>query len=85
MISLIQYSMKKAGYNDIQARIAVNTVIGGIKDALNNGEDIVIQKFGAFRIRTAKPRTARNPRTGEKINVPERKKVVFKASKDLLG
>jgi nucleoid DNA-binding protein len=84
-LELIGYAKEKAGYNDAQARIAIDTVFRGIKEALNKGDDVVIQKFGAFRIRTAKARTARNPRTGEKLNVPERKKVVFKASKDLLG
>jgi nucleoid DNA-binding protein len=83
-LELIEYAKEKAGYNDAQARIAIDTVFRGIKEALNKGDDVVIQKFGAFRIRTAKARTARNPRTGEKINVPERKKVVFKPAKDLL-
>jgi DNA-binding protein HU-beta len=63
----------------------VDATLACIAAGLQDGDEVVLQKFGAFRLRTAKARMARNPSTGAAVNVPERTKVVFKASKELLG
>jgi integration host factor subunit beta len=50
---------------------------------LNSGNRIELRNFGVFEVRTRKSRVARNPRTGEKVQVPEKKTVVFKPGKEL--
>ena len=54
-----------------------------IKNALNRGERVEIRGFGALSVHRQKPRLSRNPRTGEKVNTPQKKTIHFKMSKDL--
>lgn len=66
------------------AEVAVNAVIGGIQDALKNGDKVQIIGFGTFEVRTRKARQGRNPRNpGETIEIPASKAPVFKAGKSL--
>ena len=68
-----------------EAAEAVQTTFNVMRSALRNGEKVVISNFGTFRIKTRNARQGRNPKTGEQVNVPPRKGVRFKASKNLLG
>lgn len=61
----------------------VSVVFDSIIDALSSGERVEFRGFGAFSVRTRSPRTAKNPRTGEKLNVGERNIPHFKAGKQL--
>lgn len=51
-----------------------------IIDTLQGGEDIFNRGFGSFQIKARAARVARNPKTDEKIYVPEKKVVKFKAA-----
>ena len=46
--------------------------------AMLNGEKIEIRNFGIFKTKVRKPRVGRNPKTGQVVQVPERRVVVFK-------
>ena len=61
----------------------VDEFLHAVIGALKNGHHIEIRGFGTFRVKERKPRTARNPRTGETVPVPARKVPVFKVSKEL--
>jgi integration host factor subunit beta len=50
---------------------------------LQSGDKIEIRGFGSFRIRQRKPRTGRNPKTGDKVEVPAKRVPYFKPSKEL--
>ena len=63
--------------------LVVDAFLNAIKLALASGEGIEIRGFGAFRVRKRNPRTARNPRTGDAVAVPERIAAVFKPAKDM--
>ncbi len=63
--------------------IAVNTIFEGMKEALIRGEKIEIRGFGSFRVKKRRPRIAQNPRDGSKINLPERRYLLFRAGKEL--
>lgn len=76
-------SEKVEGLTKNQTEIIVETVFDSIKIALMNGEKIEIRGFGNFRLKTRKPRKARNPKTGENVNVPSKKALIFKAGKAL--
>ena len=66
-----------------QTEIVVETVFDSIKEALSNNEKIEIRGFGNFRLKERQPRNARNPKTGEKVEVPSKMAVRFKAGKAL--
>lgn len=52
-----------------------------IKEAVASGEKVILRGFGTFQMKTRAARVARNPKTGESINVPEKTVLVFKAAK----
>ena len=60
--------------------LVVDAFLDAVKDALERGEGIEIRGFGTFKVRRRKPRTARNPRTGEPVEVPARAAPVFQPS-----
>lgn len=63
--------------------LVVDGLLNAVKAALSEGDNIEIRGFGTFKVRERKARVARNPRTGERVEVPSRVVPVFKPSKDL--
>ena len=61
----------------------INIVLTEIKQTLKRGERVELRGFGVFSSNKQKARISRNPKTGEKINTPEKKTIHFKMSKDL--
>ena len=56
-----------------------------IMNSLKKGERVELRSnFGVFSTNIQKPRISRNPRTGEKVNTPQKKTIHFKMSKDLI-
>jgi nucleoid DNA-binding protein len=66
-----------------EAQQAVEALLETIKDSLKKKEPVTISGFGTFRVKETKPRTGRNPKTGETIQIPAKKKIAFRASKEL--
>ncbi|HET7711893.1 MAG TPA: integration host factor subunit beta [Thermoanaerobaculia bacterium] len=66
-----------------QAETIVNVVFDSIVDSLRTGQKIELRGFGSFRLRSRKSRTGRNPKTGEKVEVPSKKIPYFKPGKEL--
>src|SRR2546425_11712234 len=66
-----------------QAVTIVNIVFDSIVDSLRSGQKIELRGFGSFRLRSRKSRTGRNPKTGEKVEVPSKKIPYFKPGKEL--
>ena len=60
-----------------------NIILTEIKRALKRGDRVELRGFGVFSTKIQKERISRNPRTGEKVNTPEKKTIHFKMSKDL--
>ena len=54
-----------------------------MKHALKRGERVELRGFGIFSSKIQKARISRNPKTGEKVNTPEKKTINFKVAKDL--
>ena len=65
------------------ANVALNTFVDSVTSALRKGDRVALVGFGTFSVAKRKARTARNPRTGETINVPARKAPKFKAGREL--
>ena len=58
-------------------------ILNEIKRALKRGYRVELRGFGVFSSKIQKARISRNPKTGEKVNTPEKKTIHFKMSKDL--
>jgi integration host factor subunit beta len=65
------------------SEVIVDTVFKSIIDALHRGEKIELRGFGSFRLRRREPRKGRNPKTGDKVDVPPKKVPYFKPGKEL--
>ncbi len=61
----------------------VDIILKEIKNSLNRGEGVELRGFGTFRSNTQKESIRRNPKTGTKVNVPQKKTIKWKMSKDL--
>ena len=59
--------------------------INEVKLALKNDERVELRGWGVFSTKNQKGKTSRNPKTGEKITVDEKKSISFKMSKDLFN
>ncbi len=66
-----------------ESEIIVETIFDSIIQAIQKGEKIEIRGFGSFRTRQRRGRVGRNPKTGEKVEVPAKKIPFFKPSKEL--
>lgn len=64
------------------ADTALNSIIDIIMMSLKKGDKVAIPGFGTFLVRKSKARVGRNPATGAKINIPAKKKAVFRAGKE---
>ena len=61
----------------------VLVVLNEIKQALKRGDRVELRGFGMFSTNIQKARITRNPKTGEKVNTPEKKTIHFKMSKEM--
>ena len=66
-----------------ESETIVETIFESIIEALQKGDKIEIRGFGSFRTRQRRGRIGRNPKTGEKVDVPAKKIPFFKPSKEL--
>jgi integration host factor subunit beta len=77
---------KVTGLGDLTRRdgeVIVETIFGSVIGALQSGDKIEIRGFGSFRIRQRNSRIGRNPKTGERVDVPAKRVPYFKPSKEL--
>ena len=75
-----------ARYSQLAARdtdYAVKTVLDAMTQALAEGQRIEIRGFGSFGLNHRPARTGRNPKSGERVPVPEKFVPHFKAGKEL--
>jgi integration host factor subunit beta len=82
---LIKYlKQKNPQLNQSELENVIDIFIEKIVKALSNGKRIELRGFGTFFIKKIKEKfSARNPKTGELIYIPEKNKVRFRASKNL--
>jgi integration host factor subunit beta len=65
------------------SEVIVETIFDSVVRSLRAGDKIEIRGFGSFRTRQRNPRVGRNPKTGERVEVPAKKIPFFKPSKEL--
>ncbi|MBI4115052.1 MAG: integration host factor subunit beta [Candidatus Omnitrophica bacterium] len=62
----------------IDVKKVVQKTLDVVVESLERGETVELRNFGVFKVKNRRGRIGRNPRTGEEVQVPEKKVVVFK-------
>lgn len=74
---------EKQNITIFEAQAIVDDLLSILKKTIEKGEEIELRGFGNFRIRQQGSRPGRNPKTGDEVIIPARKRVFFKPSKQL--
>ena len=74
---------KQFGITQLLALEAVQMVFDGITETLLVEGRIELRNFGVFEVKKRRARTARNPRTGERVSVPAKRAVTFKPGREM--
>jgi integration host factor subunit alpha len=80
---LIDFVQERVGLPKGQASENIEILLEIIKDALENGEDVLVSGFGKFCVKEKTARKGRNPSTGGSMMLPKRRVVTFKCSSRL--
>ena len=80
---LVQAAAVKAEVSHRDAEIVVDALLELIEEQLVAGESVKISGFGIFEKKERAARIGTNPATGQKIEIPAAKSVVFKPSRGL--
>lgn len=80
---IIEALYEKVGYSKKDAADLVELIFNTIKETLAKGEKLKVSGFGNFVVREKRPRTGRNPQTGEAIKITARRVLTFKPSQVL--
>lgn len=81
--NLVEEVARAAQVTKKQAEEIVQTVFATIVDSLHSGSKVELRGFGSFRIRNRGARLGRNPKTGERVQVPPKRIPYFKPGKEL--
>ena len=77
---IVQRVAEALGSTNVQAEGAVAAILATIKEALQQGEPVVLRRFGTWQVHAKRARVARNPKTGAAAAVPARRVVRFVVS-----
>lgn len=80
---LVNKLVQKTDLGKKDAGDVVQTILDSIVESLQGGEKVELRGFGSFKIRVRNARKGRNPKTGETVEVPEKKIPYFKPGKEL--
>lgn len=85
LISAVQHSLQETPCRNFakeDIKTVVEHTLGNIKDAVFLGHEVTLRGFGTFKIKQRKAKPGRNISAGTTIEIPARKVVAFKPSKD---
>lgn len=81
--AIVEAVHQKIGGTKVQSEEAVDTVVNSIVESLKKGDEVSIAGLGIFSAKMRAARQARNPRTGEAIQVPAMRVPKFRPAKAL--
>ena len=81
LIDNLSKNQRHLAYKDVE--LAVKSLIEMMSSALSNGERIEIRGFGSFSLHYRPPRIGRNPKSGDKVDLPGKHVPHFKPGKEL--
>lgn len=80
---LISQIAERTGMKKVDVTRALQATLDVITDALRKKQEVSLVGFGTFGVRTRAARVGRNPRTGQRINIPKSSRPVFRPGKRL--
>ena len=80
---LIEVVAVRANVTKDKAAMVVNCIFDSMTDSLKDGDRIEVRNFGNFTVKSYKPYTGRNPKTGELVEVPAKRMPFFKVGLEL--
>lgn len=80
---LVEAVMLEAGITKVEARKAVDALVGAVVQAMREEDKVVLSGLGVFSVQHRPERTGRNPRTGAVVKIPPRRAVKFRPTIDL--
>ena len=83
LISAISSRQNQLSFRDIE--LGIKTILEHMTDSLAQGKRIEIRGFGTYKIVNKKARIGRNPKNSEPVQIPEKKAIRWKISKDFLN
>ena len=83
MVRALNEKLPELQVKDVE--LVLNCILGQLANAIVQGERVEIRGFGSFDLHCRPPRIARNPKTGEAINLPVKVVVHFKPGKEMRG
>lgn len=78
---LVDAVAEKASVTKKQADVVLSAVLDAIVEAVSDGDKVTLVGFGSFESRERQAREGRNPKTGDKMNIPATKVPAFSAGK----
>lgn len=79
---LVEQIAKRTGITRIEVATVIDSFIAEIREAISNGNEVELRGLGTFTVRDRKARNGINPKTGEAIQVPEKRVPAFRISLD---
>jgi integration host factor subunit beta len=81
LVRVLNEKLPELQLRDVE--LALNCILGQLANAIVQGERIEIRGFGSFNLHHRSPRIARNPKTGEAVNLPAKVAIHFKPGKEM--
>ena len=82
--NIIELISNKTGFSKKDSRLFLNTFLGIIGNELSLGENVALADFGKFTVKQIAERQGVNPQTGEKMMIPQHKKVHFSPYENIM-
>ena len=79
----IQRILRGFGVKSYEIQKATDRIITELANAIIAGEEVELRGFGSFDVKERKPYKARNPKTGESVEVPQARRVIFRPGQEL--
>jgi len=80
---LVELISEHTGLSKKDTNVVVQGILDNICKALEEGDKVELRGFGSFKVKQRRSRRARNPRTGNPVDVPSKLVPYFKASNEL--
>ena len=82
---IARLNAKFSRYDSLDCQSSVVAILDAISQSLSDGSRVEIRGFGSFSLNHRPPRRGRNPKTGQRVDVPEKYVPHFRAGKELRG
>jgi DNA-binding protein HU-beta len=80
-VEIVNRIAEETGLTKVKAEEAVDAILEEVKWVLQQGESVILRRFGSFQVREKRARLGRNPKTGKEAGIPARRVVRFKSGK----